>query len=179
MRQDYERDRALLESRTVPESDEDMIDVKSVNQLKNRIYRDHVRDLVGEREAVGYLTPGINRMVAGNLLNSVTAKRYQWTSARGVMPGAWLSSVQAYWTDPRYAELRLAEMPQPGRVRILWNDGQPDGFCFAPSDVLSPLLKHRSGGGDQDDLLIGIAYQEGESPVRMWFFRNPVSWGDC
>ena len=122
----------------------------------------------------------------GQIYRSLDSRRRRWNNYRQedgtldtALPGAYVSAVRAYWTDPLYAG-----MPEPdlGYVGILWQyiDGklEVDGFMMNLMDMMSADVRYRSDGGDLDDLLDGVLMSHEESGINyIWLVRNPTSWG--
>ena len=122
----------------------------------------------------------------GQIYRSLDSRRRRWNNYRqedgtldAALPGAYVSAVRAYWTDPLYAGITE---PALGHVRILWQYAhgklEVDGFVMNSIDMMSADVRYRSDGGDLDDLLDGVLMSHKESGINyLWLVRNPTSWG--
>lgn len=142
-----------------------------IRTLRRREYQENTRALADAAGGSLFVAPLVMAEATGQLLRSVEAKARQWNG----LPGAYVSCLRGYWTDPRYAGV---DVPMPGYVRLLWNDGDFDGFAMNPADVLAEDTKVRTDGGDGDDLLDGILMRNPWT-MEIWvrLYRNPCGKG--
>ena len=147
-----------------------------LRSMENRLYDDQVRRF---EEAVGgglYSSPEAMEMGSGQLHRSVSSRRRRWNRGDGnALPGAYVSAVRAYWTDPDFA---CAKRPKAGYVGVVWNDGDVDGLTMNPADMPcnSVDVAYRSDGGDLDDMLDMVLMRAPSGKTYGWVVRNPTSW---
>ena len=146
--------------------------------MERRLYQDNVRAFTRLMGGGLFSSPETMEMGVGRLYGSVNSRRRRWNRGDdNSLPGCYVSAVRAYWTDPVYAGIPA---PEPGSVKILWNDGDVDGFMMNPADMPcnNADVAYRSDGGDLDDLLDGVLMMSDSDSIPMiWLVRNPTSWG--
>ena len=152
-----------------------------VSMAEARVFQDAAKRIMRSAGYSAFAMPEIMEQMTGRTLRSYNAKRSRWLHDDSglVMPGAYVSCLRGYWSDPLFSGV---EEPPVGELGFIWKFGVIDGFVMNGEEMLSKDVRYRSDGGDLDDLLdvvlVYTRWDKGEELTPMaWVVRNPTSWG--